>query len=120
MDTGANDIEKPTSSSSTVDATLDLTDRLAALTFRSKLDNSKDTALVPGWENDFWHRYGNKLRVYGTVEEMCDLTAIREPPVPVQNEMTDDAEGGGVEISDAPRRKSSIWDEIGSTIRSFI
>jgi len=28
---------------------------------------------MPDWESVFWNVYGNKLRVYGTVEEMCDL-----------------------------------------------
>ena len=32
--------------------------------------------LIPAWENIFWKAYGNKLRVYGTQEEVCDLTMI--------------------------------------------
>ena len=29
---------------------------------------------MPHFENDFWRVYGNKLRVNGTVEEVCDLS----------------------------------------------
>lgn len=35
--------------------------------------------LIPRWQSNFWTQYGNKLRVYGTVEEVCDLTAVRKP-----------------------------------------
>ena len=30
--------------------------------------------LMPAWDSDFWNVYGNKLRVNGTVEGVCDLT----------------------------------------------
>lgn len=29
--------------------------------------------LMPPWDSDFWNVYGNKLRVNGTVEGVCDL-----------------------------------------------
>lgn len=35
--------------------------------------------LIPPWSTNFWNVYGNKLRVNGTVEEMCDLTKNVEP-----------------------------------------
>ncbi|KAL8990477.1 MAG: hypothetical protein Q9177_000871 [Variospora cf. flavescens] len=28
---------------------------------------------MPGWENSFWETYGNKLRVNGTLEGVCDV-----------------------------------------------
>lgn len=31
------------------------------------------TKLMPPFETDFWHVYGNKLRVFGTVENVCRL-----------------------------------------------
>ncbi|MCJ1389378.1 hypothetical protein MMC18_002235 [Xylographa bjoerkii] len=30
--------------------------------------------LMPPWDSDFWNVYGNKLRVNGTVEGVCDLS----------------------------------------------
>ena len=30
--------------------------------------------LMPAWDSEFWKIYGNKLRVNGTVEGVCDLT----------------------------------------------
>lgn len=30
--------------------------------------------LMPSWDSDFWNVYGNKLRVNGTVEGICDLS----------------------------------------------
>ncbi|OAX84879.1 hypothetical protein ACJ72_00756 [Emergomyces africanus] len=33
----------------------------------------KEMRLIPQFSDEFWKIYGNKLRVFGTVEEMCDL-----------------------------------------------
>ena len=30
--------------------------------------------MIPSFDVDFWRVYGNKLRCYGTQEEVCDLT----------------------------------------------
>ena len=30
--------------------------------------------MMPPFQSDFWRVYGNKLRVFGTVENVCDLT----------------------------------------------
>ncbi|MCJ1283647.1 hypothetical protein MMC26_002978 [Xylographa opegraphella] len=40
------------------------------------LDASEQPAsrLIPPWDSDFWNVYGNKLRVNGTVEGVCDLS----------------------------------------------
>ena len=40
-----------------------------------ELDASEQPAsrLMPSWDSDFWNVYGNKLRVNGTVEGMCEL-----------------------------------------------
>ncbi|MCJ1436352.1 hypothetical protein MMC27_005731 [Xylographa pallens] len=40
------------------------------------LDASEQPAsrLMPPWDSDFWNVYGNKLRVNGTVEGVCDLS----------------------------------------------
>ena len=32
------------------------------------------TKMMPPWKSDFWNVYGNKLRVNGTVEGICDMT----------------------------------------------
>lgn len=42
------------------------------------IDGTDSNKLIPQWDNDFWQTYGNKLRVYGTQEEQCDLTAKRK------------------------------------------
>lgn len=33
----------------------------------------KVSRYMPSWDSDFWNVYGNKLRVNGTVEGICDL-----------------------------------------------
>ncbi|OJD16165.1 hypothetical protein AJ78_03654 [Emergomyces pasteurianus Ep9510] len=33
----------------------------------------KEARLMPQFSDEFWKIYGNKLRVFGTVEEICDL-----------------------------------------------
>lgn len=34
--------------------------------------------LIPRFDNEFWKAYGNRLRVFGTVEEVCNLnTGLR-------------------------------------------
>ncbi|KLJ06265.1 hypothetical protein EMPG_10306 [Blastomyces silverae] len=33
----------------------------------------KRARLIPQFSDDFWGTYGNKLRVFGTLEEICDL-----------------------------------------------
>ncbi|KAL8777011.1 MAG: hypothetical protein Q9213_008040 [Squamulea squamosa] len=38
----------------------------------AKVDNETGRRL-PAWESDFWRVYGNKLRVNGTIEGVCDL-----------------------------------------------
>lgn len=37
-----------------------------------KIDNETGRRL-PAWDSDFWKVYGNKLRVNGTMEGVCDL-----------------------------------------------
>ena len=41
----------------------------------SKARGSTDghPSLMPSFDSDFWKVYGNKLRVFGTREELCDL-----------------------------------------------
>lgn len=36
-------------------------------------DEQKVVKLMPRWDSEFWKVYGNKLRVNGTVEGVCDL-----------------------------------------------
>ncbi|QSS59973.1 CAF1 family ribonuclease [Histoplasma capsulatum] len=33
----------------------------------------QNSRLIPPFSDDFWDSYGNKLRVFGTLEEICDL-----------------------------------------------
>ena len=53
-------------------------------TFTSASANSKakeadpaPSRLMPPWDSDFWNIYGNKLRINGTIEGVCDLTGGR-------------------------------------------
>ena len=32
--------------------------------------------LMPAWDKDFWRVYGNKIRVNGTIEGICDLSLV--------------------------------------------
>ena len=38
---------------------------------------SRQHCMLQPWDSDFWRTYGNKLRVYGTEEEVCDLVQIQ-------------------------------------------
>ena len=49
--------------------------------------------------NAFWHQYGNKLRVYGTVEEMCDLGNV--PAVPEAKQSDEGAGRTTIKSKDA-------------------
>lgn len=48
-----------------------------------KLSNGAPRAagmqLLPHWDSEFWTRYGNRLRVFGTEEEVCDLRSDSRP-----------------------------------------
>ena len=33
--------------------------------------------LIPAWNKDFWRVYGNKVRVNGTIEGLCDFSEAR-------------------------------------------
>lgn len=38
---------------------------------------SRRDGMMPAFHSDFWRVYGNKLRVFGTVEGVCDLTSSK-------------------------------------------
>lgn len=38
---------------------------------------------LPQWDNEFWDTYRNKLRVFGTVEEACDLESKQRHADPI-------------------------------------
>lgn len=119
---GSTAAEERTLILSTADASINTS--MAALSVSAPDD--KDAAvergsLIPRWDSDFWRTYGNKLRVYGTIEEVCDLTARRqqsrrEADTLSENEETDDENA----VSAIGGRKPSILGELGKTIRSFI
>ena len=56
---------------------------------------------IPKWDDDFWQAYRNKLRVYGTVEEVCDLES--KPST-----------------SDGTSESESIFSRIYSTVRQYL
>jgi len=81
------------------------------------LDSAKISELLPAWDTDFWQRYSNKLRVYGTQEEECDLTAKCKnvtAPEEVEDEKKEEDEGG-VQLE----RRSSILSTINDTLSAF-
>ena len=81
------------------------------------LDSAKISELLPAWDTDFWQRYSNKLRVYGTQEEECDLTAKRKNGT-ASEEVEDDKkeeDEGGVQLE----RRSSILSTINDTLSAF-
>jgi len=80
----------------TLSAHLDREDRIkrqkAANWLRSKIlnepyfdvDESATTVtndlpvLMPSWEDEFWEKYINKLRVFGTQESVCTLMSLKD------------------------------------------
>lgn len=49
--------------------------RSLSLSQQAQKKRRNNRKLLPPWDTDFWRVYGNKLRVFGTVEEVCDLTS---------------------------------------------
>ena len=81
------------------------------------LDSAKISELLPAWDTDFWQRYSNKLRVYGTQEEECDLTQKRKNVTAseeVEEEKKEEDEGG-VQLE----RRASILSTINDTLSAF-
>ena len=44
-----------------------------SLTKEPEQRRTEDKRMLPGWEEAFWQDYRNKLRVFGTVEEVCEF-----------------------------------------------
>ncbi|KAI9826297.1 MAG: Mitochondrial beta-keto-acyl synthase [Thelocarpon impressellum] len=59
------------------DALIDLSDSEIGTAAESEAAAPPDTKLMPAFDTDFWKAYGNRLRVFGTQEEVCDLDARR-------------------------------------------
>ena len=57
------------------DPTRPLLDFPEETVMQEKVDRGE---LIPRFNSDFWEVYGNKLRVYGTAEEVCELTKAKE------------------------------------------
>lgn len=116
-------IETPVSSSNAVkpdNITADsMTEDLALLQLNGK-NGTRSGEMIQPWDSDFWRVYGNKLRVYGTVEEVCDLEAKKAEGLDGGDGSEEDA-GGGVPVgSDGEGVKESLWGGVGKAIRSFI
>lgn len=70
--------------------------------------------MIPQWNSEFWRTYGNKLRIYGTEEEVCDLTQRRRVR---RADSEDENHGGGVAIApsllDEPDgQRGSFWEVV--------
>jgi poly(A)-specific ribonuclease len=84
------------------------------------LDSAKISELLPAWDTDFWQRYSNKLRVYGTQEEECDLTQKRKPVTAteaVEDEKKEEDEGG-VQLERRPSLLSTLGDSLQALLFS--
>lgn len=59
---------------------IDLLDH-AVCTLDLKEDDGQGSipALIPPWDAPFWTEFGNRIRVYGTAEELCKLVEAQEP-----------------------------------------
>jgi len=77
------------------------------------LDSAKISELLPAWDTEFWHKYSNKLRVYGTQEEECDLTQKRKTVTAVDPAIVEDE--GGFQLE----RRPSVLSTINETLSAF-
>jgi len=87
-----------------------------------EIDGTDSDKLIPQWDSDFWKTYGNKLRVYGTQEEECDLTAKRKAITAAAPEDSDEAENrdqDGLEPETAHPRRGSIISTLQESIQSL-
>ena len=98
MEAATEQAENPTSSSNTrkphaVDQIEDL-QHLKAGNDGSSGSKEADYAVysIPGFKDDFWVPYRNKLRVFGSVEEACSLDP-KEPRVGADAENKDEEQG---------------------------
>lgn len=65
--------EKPTSTSnSRHDEAVDVT---AIVNDMARLTVNGNSKIIPRWDDDYWKKYGNKLRVNGTIEQKLALGA---------------------------------------------
>lgn len=88
---------------------------------KASIQSPADDRLIPAWTNDFWKTYGNKLRVYGTVEEQCDLTARRKI-VSSSPEKTDDEDAQGLDeesTETTTKRRGSVLASLQESLQSL-
>ena len=114
-----NITEKATSSSSGVKPEEAESIDIAALNLTQGQDRAsgeQDNKLIPPFNTNFWRVYGNRLRVFGTVEEMCDLTQKRIAQPRAEGSNTVDADTTKPSTEQTGDRRGSIWD----TVRSYI
>lgn len=78
-----------------------LDEQMSKLHITKRRDNRK---LLPPWDTDFWAVYGNKLRVFGTEEEVCDLTDESKPRTTSTVDRADEKADAAVE------RRPSLWE----------
>jgi poly(A)-specific ribonuclease len=87
------------------------------------VDPTKVSGLLPAWDTEFWRTYGNKLRVFGTREEVCDLTKKPKPQVAavvddeknMEEEKEEEDADGGVDLG----RRSSILGMLQNGVQSL-
>lgn len=91
-------------SKETAKTDVQLTNAAKSLEFESDVEEiaKNGSGMLPDWDSEFWQTCGNKLRVYGTVEEMSDLTASRK-------KVADDATQGP-EGRESREGKDSWWE----------
>jgi len=87
-----------------------------------EIDGTDSDQLIPQWNSDFWKTYGNKLRVYGTQEEECDLTAKRgaiSAAAPEDSDKAENQDQEGKENGTPPPRRGSIISTLQESIQSL-
>ena len=89
MEAASNMVENPASTSNTVrpETVKSLRDGVETLTVDdveaeepSPPTIQHSSYLMPKWDMDFWQQYKNKLRVFGTTEEVCELGPVTQRP----------------------------------------
>jgi len=86
-----------------------------------EIDGTDSDNLIPQWNSEFWQTYGNKLRVYGTQEEQCDLTAKRKivPTASSDSEKPDDQEENKPQNDSETGPPSSVSPRRGSVLATL-
>lgn len=109
--------ETPASTSNAVKpatASPDLVSELNKLNLSNRRNHG---SLIPSWDTDFWNVYGNKMRVFGTVEEVSDLTGKPKPASSTSQQFsTTSLESSAQSPKVAGSRRATMWETLSKWI----